>query len=266
MRRDETFDLLKRSVPKALYPSALVSASVRKASQLHVLGGPFRGMNYVVRSTWGAYVPKLLGTYELELHPFIERVLTERPTAVIDIGAAEGYYAVGLLMRLPHARLTAFEQQAEARSHLERLAETNGVRDRLDIRNSCDPTNLGESLRASGAQLIVCDVEGYEIELLDPERVPDLRGVDILVEVHDGRVPECGERIAHRFSATHEVNRIPQRRRSMQDFPLSRSPWRLLPQVILKYGLSEFRAPTTSWLWLESKELAARRRSAPASV
>src|SRR5215469_15759685 len=81
-----------------------------------VLGGPFRNMKY---NNWtrlsglakaSAYYPKLLGTYEIEIVPFIQRITDLGIGRIVVVGAGEGYYAVGLA-RLLNARVVAFEAQ-----------------------------------------------------------------------------------------------------------------------------------------------------------
>src|SRR5262249_14170280 len=66
-----------------------------------IRGGPFAGMDYVTEATEGALIPRLLGTYESELHPYILAFARMGPEAVIDVGSAEGYYAVGLARLMP---------------------------------------------------------------------------------------------------------------------------------------------------------------------
>src|SRR3954451_18937011 len=65
---------------------------------LQVAHGPFAGMEYLpgLEASSGDLVAKLLGTYERELHPVIEGWIAQPPAHMIDIGSAEGYYAVGL--------------------------------------------------------------------------------------------------------------------------------------------------------------------------
>ena len=53
--------------------------------------------------------PYQVGSFELELHPAVERIVAERPATVVNVGSAEGYYAVGLAMRLAGARVVGFE-------------------------------------------------------------------------------------------------------------------------------------------------------------
>lgn len=245
--------LARKVVPNRLYPSAVLRWRVQQRSKNIVQAGPFAGMRYVDRSIWGAYIPKLLGIYELELHEFIERMIARGPRHLIDIGGAEGYYAVGLLRRLPSASLTVFEQLADGRETIGRLAELNGVGARLEIRGSCNPEELRACLREPSTTALLSDVEGYEFELLDPTKIPELARVTMLIEVHDSAVPDCAERMAERFSATHHVTRLRQRPRALSDYGLGGLSPRLFPGWVRFYGLNEFRRPENGWLYLEPR-------------
>src|ERR1035438_908140 len=73
-----------------------------------VRSGPFAGMRWGNRAVGSMVVPKLVGTYEKELASIIEHLPVF--DLVIDIGAAEGWYAVGLLYRKAARKVVAFEQ------------------------------------------------------------------------------------------------------------------------------------------------------------
>ena len=64
------------------------------------------------------HIPKLLGVYERELNPYIEQACALNFPLIVDVGAAEGYYAVGMALRNPSARVIAFEMDARAREAL----------------------------------------------------------------------------------------------------------------------------------------------------
>jgi len=147
-----------------------------------------------------------------------------------------------------------FEQLADARGAITQLAERNGIRDRLDILGSCAPEALEECLTRTKATLILCDVEGYERELLDLERVPSLRGVDMLIEVHDAQVPGVSQVLTARFGSTHDIAHIRQGDRSVRHhYPFHDVASKLWPGAVLKYGLNEFRSPENGWLWLKAR-------------
>ncbi len=248
---------LKQLVPRILYPSSLLRRSVQRKSSSIVMAGPFRGMKYIGYSTFGAYIPKLIGTYELELADVIERALRRMPGHIIDIGGAEGYYAVGLLTRLPDARVTVFEQAEAGRNAMVELAQMNGVSARLDVRDRCSPASLNARLAETNASLVIVDVEGYETELLDVTVCPRLKDADLLVEVHDFKVQGCSDLICSRFSDTHRVTVIPQRPRVLSEYPISGAFVSLFPRAVIKYALNEFRQRDNWWVWLERKSLPA---------
>jgi hypothetical protein len=60
-----------------------------------VANGPFKGLRYPSVHTFGsALFPKLLGSYESELHPVLGGMMGNGYTTVVDIGCGEGYCAV----------------------------------------------------------------------------------------------------------------------------------------------------------------------------
>ena len=95
--------------------SLIEAARIASSPDLTVRNGPFRGMRYPERASVGsALVPKLLGSYERELQPVLEDILAREHSEIVDIGCAEGYYAVGLALRLPAARVFAYDTNVMA--------------------------------------------------------------------------------------------------------------------------------------------------------
>jgi hypothetical protein len=162
-------------------------------------------MRYVSPRLAGTLGPKLFGTYERQLHPFVEELIALEPAHVIVLGSAEGYYAVGLLMRLLNARLTAFEAQKRSREALHELARLNGVDGRLTIRGLADTESLASALIGSEHSVVICDIEGAEDHVLNPTAVTALQSCDILVELHDLYVPGVSRLIRQRFSSSHTI-------------------------------------------------------------
>jgi hypothetical protein len=232
-------------------PSTWFRAHAEHRGGLRVASGPFTGMRFVSRSVWGAHVPKLAGTYERELHDLIEAMIARRPRLIVDVGAAEGYYAVGLATRLPEARVIAFDQMESARRELASLAAANAVGDRISIEGSCAPGSLERALAGEAAPAVVCDVEGFEDVLIDPAAVPSLRRAAILVELHDTKAPGVTGRVTERFAATHDIVQRAQVERHADEYVLSRGTLRRAwPAGVVRYALNEFRTPGTSWAWM----------------
>ena len=59
----------------AIWRSRMIARALRDQNGGRVLGGPFAGMAYVEDATEGALAPRLIGTYEDELHPHLAAAL-----------------------------------------------------------------------------------------------------------------------------------------------------------------------------------------------
>jgi predicted O-methyltransferase YrrM len=84
-------------------------------------------MAYLDETVWGPITPKWLGCYELELHDIVETAIACRYDRVIDVGCAEGYYAVGFAWRMPETEVITFDIDPIARRQTRRLAAMAGV-------------------------------------------------------------------------------------------------------------------------------------------
>lgn len=253
-------------------PLRYVNALVAERTGLRVQAGPFAGMRYVDRAVGSALTPKLLGTYERELGPCIERALALAFPLVVDIGAAEGYYAVGVARRSPQARVVAFEMLEAGRRALRELAALNQVpcveatcvssractvepvpQGAVELHAGCDLQHLRAVLTGADRALVICDVEGYEDTLLVPSEVPELARATLLVELHEFCRPGISERLRERFASTHEVKRIWQEPRSRSDFVFESWLTKLLPGFYRDWAVSEWRPERMSWLWMEPR-------------
>ncbi|HEY1541565.1 MAG TPA: hypothetical protein VGG01_04070 [Xanthobacteraceae bacterium] len=236
----------------ALLPHwSLMTAVVRTSARQRVLAGPFAGTRLFVSEQTGRLLPcYYLGTAELEIQDAVESLIARRYATVLNIGAADGYYAVGLARRLPKARVIAFEAVDAFRPVLERTAAANGVAHRIEIKGHCDRGALRAAL--AGAELpilVVSDVEGYETELLDPAAIPELKGADLLIETHDASVRGCTEIMTDRFRATHAVERFVGQPRELDDLPARSLPLfrKLFPKMTVEL-MNERRAGIQQWL------------------
>lgn len=208
-------------------------------------------MRYVSNSVGSAYLPKLLGIYERELAGLIDQACAGKPALIVDVGAAEGYYAIGLTIRNPQSSVIAFEMEPQGRAALIEMAALNNVSDRVCIHGKCEPLDLETALAGTDMPFVVCDVEGYENLLLDPVTVPSLRNATILVEMHDFIHPGITDLLTQRFTPSHHVERIWQEARSRQEFPWRTLATALLPKSYLDWAVSEWRPERMSWLWMK---------------
>jgi hypothetical protein len=195
----ERFGGRQRASREALFPS----------DDIRVLTGPFAGLKYIDEIVWGPIEPKWLGTYESELHDVIGSVLSDNYETIIDIGSADGYYAVGLAAKMPSASVLSFDTDPMSRAQQQRLVKLNGVPN-IIIGSFCSGAMLDSAIK--GKTLVVCDIEGHELLLLDPVGVKNLSAAAILVELHEFGSFSVGDveaELRNRFSKTHRVSSIP---------------------------------------------------------
>jgi hypothetical protein len=223
---------------------------------LAVQAGPFAGMRYLPFAGGSGLLPKIAGTYESELHEAVAASIARAPARLINIGSAEGYYAVGFALRLPRLEVHAFDIDVLARHRLRRLARRNGVLHRVRQRQLCTLEGLQGLIAAR--TLIVCDCEGCEGVILDPERAPRLRTADLIVELHVEQDPRITETILARFAATHDADRIAMTPRdpASSDPQLAALLSRLAPED-RGMALHE-RNERNEWLWLRSRLWTAK--------
>ena len=219
---------------------------------LTVQQGPFAGMRYPQYAVGRGelVVPQLLGSYERELHPALERVVARGYEQVVDIGASDGYYAVGLAKQMPGATVQAFEMNDFPARVCRALAAENGVADRIELHGLADL----EALRAlpERGSFVLCDCEGCEDELMDPGAVPLLRQSDLIVELHEFAVPGIQATIERRFGPTHEIEIVQTDKRYIGEFPkLMDLPG--VDYVDRELGVSEFRPLPMKWAVLTRK-------------
>lgn len=246
-------NIVRNVVPEQFRPIGYLTKLTQEKTSLSVKTGPFAGMKYISYSIGSAYIPKLLGIYERELDKVIDKVCMSQPSLIVDVGAAEGYYAVGLARRNPNAQVVAFEMEERGRKALEEMTAMNHVQNRVDIRGKCEPPDLESILNASSNSVVVCDTEGYEEILLDLSAVSSLEKASILVELHDFIVPGITDTLIQRFQVSHHIEQIWQSPRSKDDFPWKTLGTSLLPNSYLDWAVSEWRPVQMSWLWMVPK-------------
>jgi hypothetical protein len=172
-----------------------------------ILNGPFKGIKYpTIDISELALVPKIIGSYEGQLIPLINELVHIPYNNIIDVGCAEGYYAVGLAKRLPKSIIHCFDINEFDLNFCKKMAEYNDLFN-LTYNKFCSPDTL-INFDYGERSLIFCDCEGYEIELFTDEVIRSLDNTDVLIELHDIHNQIISTEIIKRFAATHNVTII----------------------------------------------------------
>lgn len=172
---------------------------------MQVQNGPFKGMLYPhSKSIGSSFFPKILGSYESELHEIIKKITETNYKSIVDIGCAEGYYAVGLAMKLKSTEIYAYDTNPEAIKLCKEMCKINNVNlERFNFGHKCTPDTL-KSLKLKNS-LIICDCEGYEKEIFDQKFIESIKENDFLIETHDCIDINISTQIYKVLKETHKI-------------------------------------------------------------
>jgi glycosyltransferase involved in cell wall biosynthesis len=231
-------------------------ALVRRQTDGRVVSGPFAGMWYGLPVP---HLPAYLGTYELELRPLLAELTATRFDVVLNVGAADGYYAAGLARLWPGATVVAFEMEPAKQANVRRVVAENGVGERVRIEGECTPGRLDELLQGAQRPLVWIDVDGAELDLLDPARAPGLRRAEVVVELHPFLVARPRETLEERFAPTHLDLLVHGEERRAEQFPLDGRLWRTPPgRALAREAMQERRPERQDWLRLRPRDFTPR--------
>ena len=207
--------------------------------------GPFSGVKYLSNSTMGSLLPKIIGSYEEPIQPWIKEVLRRKYSKIINLGSAEGYYAVGLAKGLPQSHVLASDIDYRAQILCNKLAKLNRCKN-LTTERELSHEKLNKEIVKNNT-LILCDIEGAEEVVLNPRKVPHLMDTDIICEVHDHVVARnITDTLLTRFHQTHTITIVVDNKRNLEKY----SEILKLPKNTRAFALDEGRSGIAKWMRL----------------
>jgi hypothetical protein len=229
--------------------SVLIQNTLLQQTGTVVMQGALQGLDFLAQSAEGCHIAKLLGCYEQPLQPFVEQAIQKQYATVLNIGCAEGYYAVGMARRMPNTLVLAHDLNPKAQEICKALATKNKVNDRVRIGGLFKPTDF--ATYAGQRVLLMCDIEGAERELVDPVASPALQSMDIIVESHECLIPGITQLLIDRFKVSHQITVVQDDGQRHLDKP---PQWFLnlahLDQLLATW---EWRSGPTPWLVMQPK-------------
>ena len=183
---------------------------------------------------------KVLGQYELELHPALLAGLARRPGAFINVGMADGYYIACIKHLAPALPAIGYEINP-ASTELARVT-LEGVTG-VEMQGGVTAESLSADLAAHPDALLLVDIEGYERVLLDMPAELFARA-SLVIELHDDLEPRITERLTQHLAGSHATTILQQQGRN----PFVLDELGSLPSYEKFLLLSEFRGPVQTWL------------------
>lgn len=225
-----------------------------------VLSGPFIGMKYPSQKSYGSAIwPKILGTYEAELHSIIERICKDNYSKIVDIGCAEGYYAVGLAQRLPNARVFGFDINKCAQEMCQEMSTLNNVQDQITLSGEFSLDLLSEIPYDHKNGIIISDCEGSEHQIFDRKSIYWnilIDNYDLLIEAHEFLKPGITNHLIEIFSTSHDIEVIPSTDDLLRPMIYHLKFLDNQPDNVKIALMAEGRPQRMEWLYLKRKNLS----------
>ena len=219
---------------------------------LTVRTGFMKGLKYPDFSSYGSSIfPKLSGTYENELIDVFYHLEGNKYSCVVDVGCAEGFYAVGLALRFKEAKVYAFDISETAQQLCKDMAVLNNVFDRVKVMKECTVENLSTLVHGQRA-LIICDCEGYERHLFVNDTIALLINSDLIIELHPMYEKDVKEYLYNLFSDTHIIEYTASYDDSRKIFDLPDS-FTMLSKIDKIKIVQEGRSFSMDWMIAKAK-------------
>ena len=175
-----------------------------------IQAGPMKGVRMPTKVSWGGadLTKKIFGLYESQLYP---PLIAGRGGALVDIGAADGYWGVGLVAAGFFERALCFEARPFGHEAMREMADANGVADKIDIRGEASAASIADILDYVGDEadpFFIIDVEGAEYDLIENGLLDDFPNARAIIELHPrfaGDRSQPDEDLIDRVSGAHDA-------------------------------------------------------------
>lgn len=256
--RRQISNLFSRKPKEVLSRNAIQAHRAWLSKQLNehfdstVKYGPFKGLKLVNDTWWGATdrASMLLGLYEQEVLISLMDI-PEKYTVFIDIGAADGYYGIGVLVNRLFQKSYCFEVSDKGREIIQQNVILNRVQDKVIVEGCADSgfyrKIANEDIESS---VLLIDIEGGEFDLLSKDVFNVFRNSIFFIELHDWFFQDGDARLAKLkmdAQSTHSITEFKMSSRDLSEFPELRT-WSDTDRWLI---CSEGRLQLMTWLRLD---------------
>ncbi len=134
-------------------------------------------------------MPQILGSYEEHIIHLLKEFSGDRYSQFIDIGAADGFFAVGVVRSQIYSNSIAFEISEKGRETIKRCAKLNNVSTDVEVKGLADLESLHEAV-SNKSSVVMIDIEGGEYDLLSGEVLAVLKECCVICELHPWLIPD----------------------------------------------------------------------------
>ena len=200
-----------------------ISDKIRQHYQSRIAYGPFKGMILSQDAHWGSadHGTMILGLYEKEILNELS-TLANTKSSFIDLGAADGYYGLGVLASGLFCNSYLFEITEKGRDVIKANAELNNIKHGYtilgeaeeDFYNQIPDENLNNSI-------VLVDIEGAEYRVFTELTFQKIKNSTIIIEIHEHLHNDAADKIKkliQNAAKTHNCKRISTGSRDLSVF------------------------------------------------
>jgi len=174
--------------------------------------GTFKGLKIPTNLIWAKndLASILIGFYEQQIIEWIaEREIDF--LNLIDVGSADGFYLAGILNSELAETAVGFESSKIGRDSSLRMLELNGLVNRCVILGKADLNFMDTAQQFAFEKpdrwsLLLCDIEGGELEVFGGNSPKLLQSYFLVIELHEWMYSSSDlDKLKASFSATHDL-------------------------------------------------------------
>ena len=198
-----------------------------------------------------------LGFYEKEILDIINGFAENEFDTFVDIGAADGYYAVGMLVSKTVKRAFCFEASEIGHAIIKENFELNGSLGQIEVLGRASNNSLQSLTSVDYTKaIILIDIEGAELEVVDANFLSQARGANIIIEVHNwaNQFSDKYEKMLRAIDKDFHIHVIEPVERPTKSMPILRS----FSDENRALIASEGRPCLMRFIWLKPKKSDCR--------
>jgi hypothetical protein len=148
--------------------------------------GLFKGMKLSTHTSWDPFskINQILGTYEEHVLQELLYFKKEGIKCFIDIGAADGYFAVGMAYSQTFDNIHAFEISQLGQKTILDTASQNQCEQLIEVNGEASCSTIRKLILQHKRAAVLIDIEGAEYTFLNLEMLDLLKNCYVICELH----------------------------------------------------------------------------------
>lgn len=208
---------LKNSIQKRIL---FLQKSLKDITKNVVQSGNYKEMK-IGDIAWSEYdyCPKILGFYEEEVQKELCKINCKY---IVNLGAAEGYHAIGQILSGTKQNAICFEMDAKSRELIKINSKLNKIEDKITILEKADENFLNLLKDKINLNFKDCvflfDIEGDEFNIINKKNLEVLKKSKLIIELHKKKGSNDNSEFVEDLEKHYNLNFLTTGKRDLSNF------------------------------------------------